>query len=65
MRTIDATSATPALLDRLLRDCVALDASDLHLVPGQPPYFRVHGVLEPRPDESPLRRGRSTGWPRS
>ena len=35
------------LLDELLRECVRLDASDLHLAPGLPPYYRTHGVLEP------------------
>jgi twitching motility protein PilT len=43
-----------ALLDRLLGDCVKLDASDLHLVPDRPPYFRIHGVLDPGPGEPPL-----------
>lgn len=32
----------------LLGECVRLDASDLHLAPGVPPYFRTHGTLEPR-----------------
>ncbi|MBL8825581.1 MAG: Flp pilus assembly complex ATPase component TadA, partial [Planctomycetaceae bacterium] len=35
------------LLDELLVECVRLDASDLHLAPNLPPYFRIHGVLEP------------------
>ena len=51
MTTPDPASA---LLDRLLRDCVTLDASDLHLVPERAPYFRIHGVLEPRADEPAL-----------
>jgi twitching motility protein PilT len=34
-------------LQTLLAEAVALDASDLHLSPGLPPYFRVHGVLAP------------------
>jgi twitching motility protein PilT len=38
------------LLDRLLAECLALDASDVHLAAGLNPYLRVHGVLEPRPD---------------
>ena len=38
------------LLDRLLAECLALDASDVHLAAGLSPYFRVHGVLEPKPD---------------
>ncbi len=32
-------------LERLLRDTVAQDASDLHLVAGHPPTLRVHGRL--------------------
>ncbi|HWA98383.1 MAG TPA: ATPase, T2SS/T4P/T4SS family, partial [Pirellulales bacterium] len=35
-------STIAALIDR----CIALDASDLHIAPGLPPYFRVHGVLQ-------------------
>src|ERR1700747_1659728 len=34
-------------LAELLGECVQRDASDLHLAPGLPPYFRVHGVLAP------------------
>jgi len=52
--TMTTPDPAPELLDRLLRDCVALDASDLHLVPDRAPYFRIHGVLEPRADEPPL-----------
>lgn len=35
------------LLEQLLHACVEQDASDLHIAPGLPPYFRIHGVLEP------------------
>ncbi len=35
-------------LSGLLAECVRLDASDLHIAPGVPPYFRTHGSLEPR-----------------
>jgi twitching motility protein PilT len=34
-------------LAELLAECVRLDASDLHAAIGLPPYFRVHGLLEP------------------
>lgn len=34
-------------LNRLLAECVARDASDLHVVPGLPPHFRYHGELLP------------------
>lgn len=36
-------------LESLLTECVRLNASDLHLAPGQPPYFRVNGELSPHP----------------
>lgn len=36
-----------AELNALLAECVALNASDIHLVPGVPPYFRQHGELRP------------------
>lgn len=39
---------TKELLDSLLAECVRLDASDLHLSPGLPPYLRVEGMLEPQ-----------------
>jgi len=42
------------LLDDLLSDCVRLDASDVHLVPGRAPFFRVHGVLEAQAERVPL-----------
>jgi twitching motility protein PilT len=41
-------------LDRLLAECVRLDASDLHLAPGLPPYWRIHGTLAPETDELPV-----------
>lgn len=34
------------LLESLLTDCVALNASDIHLAPGLPPRFRHHGMLQ-------------------
>lgn len=34
-------------LQALMVECVAKDASDLHLAPGLPPYLRIHGVLAP------------------
>ena len=38
---------TPRLhLDFLLAECVRRDASDLHLAPDLPPYFRMDGGLE-------------------
>ncbi|HJN12093.1 MAG: type IV pilus twitching motility protein PilT [Pirellulaceae bacterium] len=47
--------ATTILIDKLLQACVKQGASDIHIVVGQPPVFRLHGrmrrletkVLEP------------------
>ncbi|MCC6737832.1 MAG: PilT/PilU family type 4a pilus ATPase [Planctomycetia bacterium] len=44
-------------LDELLAECVKLDASDLHLAPGMPPIFRVHGELLPREGSGALSAG--------
>jgi twitching motility protein PilT len=41
------------LLHTLLAECVAADASDLHLAPGLPPFLRIHGVLEPQDQHGP------------
>ncbi len=49
MKTTAAPSAV-RLLEHLLADCVALDASDLHFAPDLPVYMRIHGVLEPQAD---------------
>ena len=38
----------------LLAECIRLDASDLHLAPGMPPFFRVHGELAPHATLPPL-----------
>ena len=32
-------------MDRLLQACVSQGASDIHLVAGRPPIFRIHGRL--------------------
>lgn len=37
-------------LAELLDECVNLGASDLHLSPGLPPYFRIQGNLAPTPE---------------
>jgi twitching motility protein PilT len=42
------------LLDELLGESARLDASDIHVVPGRPPYFRVHGLLAPAADRPAL-----------
>jgi twitching motility protein PilT len=36
----------PPELERVVREAVERDASDLHLVPGEPPVLRVRGRLE-------------------
>ncbi len=41
------------LLDRLLRQCVDMGASDLHIGAGAVPAFRLHGLLE-RPSDEPV-----------
>jgi twitching motility protein PilT len=43
----EETLARRTALGELLAECVRLDASDVHAAPGLPPYFRVHGLLEP------------------
>ena len=37
-----------------MEQCVALDASDLHMAPGLPAYLRVHGILEPQDEHGML-----------
>lgn len=47
------TNPLPAeLLDTLLLQCVAFDASDLHVASEQQPYWRIHGKLAPRQDQA-------------
>jgi twitching motility protein PilT len=43
-----------SIVQPLLQECSRLDASDLHISPGRPPYFRVHGVLAPPDGRAPL-----------
>jgi len=45
----------PFDLERLLREMIETDASDLHITVGQPPTFRVHGELAPTPVETKLK----------
>src|SRR4051812_27586876 len=33
------------LIDKLLQACVKQGASDIHIVTGQPPVFRLHGRM--------------------
>ena len=42
----DDVASADALLQRMLRDCVTADASDLHIAPGLAPFMRIHGILE-------------------
>jgi twitching motility protein PilT len=43
----------PSELEKLVREAVDKDASDLFLIPGEPPAMRLHGVVE-RTDADPL-----------
>jgi twitching motility protein PilT len=51
-------SGSSADVRRLLEACVAQDASDLHIRPGNPPVLRVDGMLRRLP-EAPLDGGTS------
>ena len=44
----------PTRFQKLLAACTAMDASDLHLVPGQPPLLRRDGQLVAIVEEPPL-----------
>jgi twitching motility protein PilT len=44
--TLAELESAERLLAQLMEQCVAQDASDLHIAPGLPAYLRVHGVLE-------------------
>ena len=51
----DPVIDSPAqILARLLGECEAAGASDLHLAPGRPPQLRVHGDLQAIPEYPPL-----------
>jgi twitching motility protein PilT len=44
--TPDEVAGAERVLAQLMEQCVAQDASDLHIAPGLPAYLRIHGVLE-------------------
>jgi twitching motility protein PilT len=48
------SSSAGRRLESLLAECMRRGASDLHLVPDLPPYFRVEGKLEPQTGIAPL-----------
>lgn len=52
----------PPILSALLAQAIHLDASDLHLSAGSPPWFRVLGNLAPIPDAAPLAPGHVTTY---
>src|SRR5579871_1415097 len=62
-------AAAQKLLYELVGLCIRQNASDLHLVPGLPPYLRIDGVLEPQPQRGPISREEMTAlaeelvWP--
>ncbi|PIT97740.1 MAG: type IV pili twitching motility protein PilT [Candidatus Andersenbacteria bacterium CG10_big_fil_rev_8_21_14_0_10_54_11] len=39
-------------IDDLLQEAIAASASDIHLAPGRPPFFRISGVLQPITQEA-------------
>jgi twitching motility protein PilT len=41
-------------LEALLTRAIASKASDVHIVPGLPPLYRIHTVLEPAPECPPV-----------
>jgi len=45
-------TAARSALEALFAECVRLDASDLHIAPNLPPYFRTHGMLAPAQREA-------------
>ena len=47
------TTRLPSELEKLVREAVDKDASDLFLIPGEPPAMRLHGAVE-RTDVEPL-----------
>lgn len=51
----------PAELDRLVREAVENDASDLFLIPGEPPAMRLHGIIR-RLEAEPLAAEAVQGW---
>jgi twitching motility protein PilT len=42
------------LLQKLLTTALNNNASDVHIVPGLPPLFRIHTVLQPAPNQQPV-----------
>ncbi len=44
----------PSLLSAIFRACETTGASDIHLTPGQPPWYRIRGTLAPSaPPDAP------------
>ena len=46
----DEASVLRQRFERMLVECVSRDASDIHLTPGNKPYFRVHGRVSAAED---------------
>jgi twitching motility protein PilT len=58
----EVVSAAPSAtarnaIERLLLRMLAVEASDLHLSTGSPPYVRIHGVMQHLPGASPIADG--------
>ena len=52
----------PVRFQKLLAACTVMDASDLHLVPGQPPLLRRDGQLVAIEGEPPLADSELSAW---
>lgn len=63
--SIDSVAVFPTIpLEAFLARCVTLNASDLHIASGLPPYYRVHGMLQPDPEAGPIHPGQVETWAR-
>jgi len=51
-----------ASVSDILKTAVSLDASDIHLVPGLPPMFRVHTELAPAMEYPPVSTDDNERW---
>jgi twitching motility protein PilT len=51
----------PIQIESLLHGMVKFDASDLHIKVGSPPTYRIHGLIQPVKNLSPLAPGDTAG----
>lgn len=52
---VNGESSLQGTLVRLLKACLQKEASDIHLTPGNRPYFRIHGQVSPAEEFSILK----------